>query len=80
MQTAAPFVEFARQLLYIHGLRAEQEAARHAADEARGRTEKLQALTSALSAAHTIPEIAEVAFGESPALPGLRLHEPGPAG
>ena len=30
MQTAAPFVEFARQLLYIHGMRAEAEAARHA--------------------------------------------------
>jgi hypothetical protein len=30
MQTAAPFVEFARQLLYIHGPRAEAEAAQHA--------------------------------------------------
>ncbi len=30
METAAPFVEFARQLLYIHGARAEAEAAQHA--------------------------------------------------
>jgi hypothetical protein len=30
MQTAAPFVEFAHQLLYIHGARAEAEAAQHA--------------------------------------------------
>jgi PAS domain S-box-containing protein len=50
---------------------AAQEAARHAADEARTRTEKLQALTSALSAAHTIPEIAEVAFGDGFAAMGI---------
>jgi len=30
MQNAAPFVEFARQLVYIHGPRAEAEAAQHA--------------------------------------------------
>jgi hypothetical protein len=30
MQTAAPFVEFARQLIYVHGQRAEAEAAQHA--------------------------------------------------
>ncbi len=30
MHSAAPFVEFARQLLYIHGPHAEAEAAHHA--------------------------------------------------
>jgi PAS domain S-box-containing protein len=43
---------------------AAEEAARRASDEARARTEKLQVLTSALSAAHTIPEIAQVLFGD----------------
>jgi hypothetical protein len=30
MHSASPFVEFARQLLYVHGSRAEAEAAQHA--------------------------------------------------
>jgi hypothetical protein len=30
MQSPAPFVEFARQLIYVHGSRAEAEAAQHA--------------------------------------------------
>jgi hypothetical protein len=30
MESPAPFVEFARQLIYIHGRRAEAEAQHHA--------------------------------------------------
>jgi PAS domain S-box-containing protein len=41
---------------------AAEEAARRTADEARARTEKLQALTSALAATHTLSEIAKVIF------------------
>lgn len=41
---------------------AAEEAARQVADEARIRTERLQVITSELSAAHTIPEIAKVVF------------------
>ena len=41
---------------------AAEEVARRAADVSRARTEQLLALTSALSAAHTIPEIAHVIF------------------
>ncbi len=42
---------------------AEEEAARRHAEESRERSERLQVLTSALSAAYTIPEITEVVFG-----------------
>jgi PAS domain S-box-containing protein len=41
---------------------ASEEAAREAADASRERVERLQALTSALAAAHTIPEITNVIF------------------
>lgn len=41
---------------------AAEEAARGAADEARMRAERLQTLTAALSAAHTIPEIIHIIF------------------
>jgi PAS domain S-box-containing protein len=41
---------------------AAEEAARRTADEGRARTERLQALTSALAATHTISEIAQVIF------------------
>jgi hypothetical protein len=30
MESPAPFVEFARQLIYVHGIRAEAEAQQHA--------------------------------------------------
>ena len=43
---------------------AAEEAAREAADVARKRTEKLQLLTSALAAVHTIPEIASIVFAD----------------
>ena len=43
---------------------AAEEAARHTSDEARERIERLQQLTAALSAAHTIPEITNVIFTE----------------
>jgi len=43
---------------------AAKEAAREAADVARERVERLQALTSALSAAHDVPEITRVIFSE----------------
>ena len=43
---------------------AAEEAARHTSDEARERIERLQQLTAALSAAHTIPEITRVIFTE----------------
>jgi PAS domain S-box-containing protein len=41
---------------------ASEEAARHAADAARDRTERLQRLTAALAAAFTIPDILRVIF------------------
>jgi PAS domain S-box-containing protein len=43
---------------------AAEEAARRAADQALARVQRLQALTSALSAARTLPEILDVTFGE----------------
>lgn len=43
---------------------AAEEAARRAADEGRARTEILQALTSSLSAAHTLQEIRDVLFSD----------------
>jgi PAS domain S-box-containing protein len=43
---------------------AAEEAARRAADEARRRSDKLQALTSALSSAHTVEEVTDIVFGE----------------
>ena len=43
---------------------AAEGAARHAAERARTRIEQLQALTSLLSAAHTLPEILAVLFGD----------------
>jgi PAS domain S-box-containing protein len=53
------------QLLADARLVAAEEAARHAADVARARTEKLQTLTAALSAAHTVPEITQVIFTQA---------------
>ncbi len=50
---------------------AAQEAARRAADRAKERAERLQALTSSLSAAHTIPEVVHVVFDE--ALPQMQI-------
>jgi PAS domain S-box-containing protein len=44
---------------------AAEEAARRAADLAKVRAERLQVLTSSLSAAHTIPEIVHVVFDEA---------------
>jgi len=43
---------------------AAEEAARRAADEARARSDKLQALTSALGSAHAVQEVADVVFNE----------------
>jgi PAS domain S-box-containing protein len=42
---------------------AEEEGARRHAEASRERSERLQTLTSALSAAYTIPEISDVVFG-----------------
>jgi PAS domain S-box-containing protein len=43
---------------------ASEEAARRAAEVSRQRTERLQALTSALAAVHTVPELSRVLFEE----------------
>ncbi|NUO63670.1 MAG: PAS domain S-box protein [Gemmatimonadaceae bacterium] len=50
---------------------AAEEAARHAADVARARTEQLQLLTSALASVHTIPEIVRIVFKEAFPLMGV---------
>ncbi|HEY5061102.1 MAG TPA: PAS domain-containing sensor histidine kinase, partial [Gemmatimonadaceae bacterium] len=50
---------------------AAEEAARRTADEARARSEKLQALTSALAATHDISEIAQVIFTDGFAAMGV---------
>ncbi len=55
-------IEAARQI-------AAEEVARRIAEQNRARTEHLQQLTAALSAAHTIPEICQVVFGK--ALPAV---------
>ena len=55
-------IEAARQI-------ASEQVARRLAEENRERTERLQQLTAALSAAHTIPEICQVVFDR--ALPAV---------
>ena len=52
---------------------AAEEAARRAADHARARSETLQALTSALAAAHTISEMAHVIFTDGFAAMGVDM-------